>query len=49
MSDPTAAAGRGTRLAELVAREELELLYVGDLMNVRYLTGFTGTNGACLL
>jgi Xaa-Pro aminopeptidase len=49
MSDPTAAAGRGKRLAELVAREELELLYVGDLMNVRYLTGFTGTNGACLV
>jgi Xaa-Pro aminopeptidase len=48
MSGPTAADGRGARLAELIAREELDLLFVSDLMNVRYLTGFTGTNGACL-
>jgi Xaa-Pro aminopeptidase len=49
LSEPTAADGRGSRLAELVAREELEALFVGDLTNVRYLTGFAGTNGACLV
>ena len=27
----------------------MDLLYVSDLLNVRYLTGFTGTNGACLV
>ena len=40
--------GRGDRLAELVAERELDLLLVTDLVNVRYLTGFGGTNGACL-
>ena len=25
------------------------MLFVSDLVNVRYLTGFTGTNGACLI
>src|SRR2546422_362173 len=25
------------------------MLFVSDLVNVRYLTGFTGTNGACLV
>jgi len=40
---------RGERLAELVAERELDQLFVSDLMNVRYLTGFTGTNGACLI
>ena len=45
----TAADGRGARLTELVAREKLDLLFVSDLTNLRYLTGFTGTNGACLV
>jgi Xaa-Pro aminopeptidase len=45
----TAADGRGARLAELVGARELDLLLVSDLTNVRYLTGFTGTNGACLV
>jgi Xaa-Pro aminopeptidase len=45
----TAADRRGARLAELVVRESLDLLFVSDLINVRYLTGFTGTNGACLV
>jgi len=45
----TGADGRGARLAELVSREKLDLLFVSDLTNVRYLTGFTGTNGACLV
>ena len=39
---------RGERLARLVAEKELDQLFVSDLTNVRYLTGFTGTNGACL-
>jgi Xaa-Pro aminopeptidase len=40
---------RGERLAELVAERELDQVFVSDLVNVRYLTGFTGTNGACLV
>jgi Xaa-Pro aminopeptidase len=40
---------RGERLAQLVAEKELDQFFVSDLMNVRYLTGFTGTNGACLI
>jgi Xaa-Pro aminopeptidase len=40
---------RGERLAKLVAERKLDQLFVSDLTNVRYLTGFTGTNGACLI
>jgi Xaa-Pro aminopeptidase len=40
---------RGERLAKLVAERELDMLFVSDLVNVRYLTGFGGTNGACLV
>ena len=40
--------GRGDRLAELVAERELEMLLVTELVNISYLTGFGGTNGACL-
>ena len=39
---------RGERLAALVAERELDRLLVTDLVNVRYLTGFGGTNGACV-
>jgi Xaa-Pro aminopeptidase len=46
---PTAADQRGARLAARVAEAELDLLFVSDLTNVRYLTGFAGTNGACLV
>jgi Xaa-Pro aminopeptidase len=50
VSAPTAPSKtRGERLAELVAERELDQLFVSDLVNVRYLTGFTGTNGACLV
>ena len=42
------SAVRGDRLAELVAERELDLLIVTHLVNVRYLTGFGGTNGACV-
>jgi Xaa-Pro aminopeptidase len=40
--------GRGDRLAELVTERELDCLLVTDLVNVGYLTGFGGTNGACV-
>jgi Xaa-Pro aminopeptidase len=40
--------GRGDRLAELVAERDLDMLLVTHLVNVRYLTGFEGTNGACV-
>ena len=49
MAAQTAADGRAGRLAQRIAAEGIELLYVSDLLNVRYLTGFTGTNGACLI
>jgi Xaa-Pro aminopeptidase len=40
---------RAERLGELVRERELEMLLVSDLTNVGYLTGFGGTNGACLV
>jgi Xaa-Pro aminopeptidase len=40
--------GRGERLAALLAEGELEMTLVTELVNVTYLTGFGGTNGACL-
>jgi len=40
--------GRGDRLAAGLAERELDLFLVTELTNVRYLTGFTGTNGACV-
>jgi Xaa-Pro aminopeptidase len=39
---------RAGRLREAVAEAGLDSLLVTDLTNVRYLTGFGGTNGACL-
>jgi Xaa-Pro aminopeptidase len=39
---------RADRLAALVAERELERFLVTDLVNVQYLTGFGGTNGACV-
>ncbi|HWH44854.1 MAG TPA: Xaa-Pro peptidase family protein [Thermoleophilaceae bacterium] len=38
---------RADRLEELLAERELDALVVTELVNVRYLTGFTGTNGLC--
>ncbi len=40
---------RLVRLRELVAERELDALLVGNLVNVRYLTGFTGTSGVLLI
>jgi len=49
VSGPTAASERGSQLAELVTAVGLDQVLVIDPVNVRYLTGFTGTNGACLV
>jgi Xaa-Pro aminopeptidase len=43
------SAGHADRLVELLAERELDSLLVTNLLNVRYLTGFTGTNGACIV
>lgn len=40
--------GRGDRLAASLVERELDQLLVTELVNVSYLTGFTGTNGACI-
>jgi Xaa-Pro aminopeptidase len=40
--------GRGDRLEGLLGELGLERMLVTNLVNVRYLTGFTGTNGACV-
>ena len=40
---------RADRLAALIGDRELDSLLVTDLVNVRYLTGFTGTNAACVV
>jgi Xaa-Pro aminopeptidase len=42
-------APRTDRLVELLAERELDSLLVTNLVNVRYLTGFTGTNAACVV
>jgi Xaa-Pro aminopeptidase len=45
----SAYAGRADRLAQRVEELGLDLLLVSHLVNVRYMTGFTGTNGAFLV
>ena len=50
MTPPVAATGaRADRLVEVLVERELDSLLVTNLVNVRYLTGFTGTNGACVV
>ena len=40
--------GRGDRLEAVLAEKGLDRMLVTDLTNVRYLTGFSGTNGAAI-
>jgi Xaa-Pro aminopeptidase len=40
---------RADRLVAQLEERSLDWLLVTNLVNVRYLTGFTGTNGACLV
>jgi Xaa-Pro aminopeptidase len=40
--------GRGDRLEAALGERGLDSMLVTDLTNVRYLTGFTGTNGAAI-
>jgi Xaa-Pro aminopeptidase len=40
--------GRGDRLERQLTERELDRMLVLNLLNIRYLTGFTGTNGACV-
>jgi Xaa-Pro aminopeptidase len=40
---------RTDRLVELMAERELDSLLVTEMLDVRYLTGFTGTHGACVI
>jgi Xaa-Pro aminopeptidase len=40
---------RADHLVALLEERSLDWLLVTNLVNVRYLTGFTGTNGACLV
>jgi Xaa-Pro aminopeptidase len=48
---PSVAAieARADRLVDVLAERELDCLLVTGLVNVRYLTGFTGSNGACIV
>jgi Xaa-Pro aminopeptidase len=49
VSAAAAVEARTDRLVGLIAERELDCLLVTNLVNVRYLTGFTGTNGACIV
>jgi Xaa-Pro aminopeptidase len=42
-------ADRSERLAGLIAERDLDLLLVTNLVNLRYLTGYRGTNAICLV
>src|SRR4051794_19744939 len=43
------ASSRADRVVDLLAERDLDSLLVTNLVNLRYLTGFTGTNGACII
>jgi Xaa-Pro aminopeptidase len=45
----SAFAARAERLRGRLDSRQVDLLLVSKLVNVRYLTGFSGTNGACLV
>jgi len=40
---------RAERLLELLAEDDLDVMLIGELINLRYLTGYTGTNGVALI
>src|SRR4051812_10820646 len=44
-----ATATRADQVSDRLAERELDSLLVGNLVNVRWLTGFTGTNGLALV
>lgn len=46
---PDAHAARRARLVEVLGEQELDALLVTRLLNVRYLCGFSGSNGALLV
>jgi Xaa-Pro aminopeptidase len=48
VSDP-AAVRRTQRVAELLPERDVDLLLITHPVNLRYLTGFTGTNGLALI
>jgi Xaa-Pro aminopeptidase len=45
----TQTTSRADRLSSLLPEAEVDLLLVTDLVNVRYLTGYTGSNGLALI
>jgi Xaa-Pro aminopeptidase len=51
MSTQATAPGtaRAERLVGLLGEKQLDSLLVSNLTHVRYLSGFTGTNGACIV
>jgi Xaa-Pro aminopeptidase len=49
MSATSVVPRRVDRLVELLERTGLDLLLVTDLINLRYLTGFVGSNGLALI
>jgi Xaa-Pro aminopeptidase len=49
MSATTRVSGRVERLVELLREEALDALLVTDLINLRYLTGFVGSNGLAVI
>ena len=40
---------RAEKLVDLAPRPDVDSLLVPELTNLRYISGFTGTNGACLI
>jgi Xaa-Pro aminopeptidase len=49
MSAASQTATRADRLAALAAERELDAVLVTNLVNVRYLTGYTGSNGLAVV
>jgi len=43
------SADRASRLVDVLRERDLDALLVTSLVDVRWLTGFTGTNGACVV